>query len=589
MPNRTKIICTIGPSCDSVEMIIRMMEAGMNIARLNFSHGTHQEHLKKINALKEARERMQQPLAIMLDTKGPEIRIGKLAQGKIQAEAGQNLLLVKNPTPTANDQIPINPPYILDKLEIGAKILFDDGYVISTVEKKVEEGVVVTISNKGIITSGKGVNIPGAHLDMPAVTEQDIEDLKFGCREDIDIVAASFIRSADHLLQIKKILSDENRQDIQIVAKIENAEGVQNFDSIVQIADGIMIARGDLGVEVPLSEVPKLQKMMIRKCYLAGKPSVIATQMLESMIHNPRPTRAEASDVANAIYDSTSCVMLSGETAVGKYPIEVIETMHDIVQQAEADFDYQSFFSRNADLVYHDVASAVTFATVKTAYGSGANAIFAFTSSGSTARMLSRLRPRMPILALTPFKKTYHQLSFNWGIIPALSENCQSFEEAFSESSKIALQKGYVKYGDLVVITAGSPFGVSGTTNMMIVENIGDVLVRGYVGNGQRVCGQIAIALTPDEKPPYAIKNRIIVIPSCDDRYLPLLKLAKGVILQNHIDDIDSEKYLMLMSQSLDKPALVRADGALTMLKEGQLVTLDPAKALVYKGTVKVE
>lgn len=337
MTTRTKIICTIGPSCESVDVIMSMMEAGMSIARLNFSHGTHEEHLKKIIALREAREKMQRPLAIMLDTKGPEIRIGKLLEGKIQAESGKRLILVKTPKASSPEEIPINPPYILDKLEIGATVLFDDGYVISTVTEKTEDGVAIVVSNKGMISSGKGVNIPGAHLDMPAVTEQDVEDLKFGCREDIDIVAASFIRSAEQLLQIKKILADEGRQDIQIIAKIENAEGVQNFDGIVQIADGIMIARGDLGVEVPLSEVPKLQKMMIRKCYLAGKPSVIATQMLESMIHNPRPTRAEASDVANAIYDSTSCVMLSGETAVGKYPVEVVQTMRDIVQQAETD------------------------------------------------------------------------------------------------------------------------------------------------------------------------------------------------------------------------------------------------------------
>jgi len=371
-----------------------------------------------------------------------------------------------------------------------------------------------------------------------------------------------------------------------VVAKIENNEGVQNFDSIVQVADGIMIARGDLGVEVPLSQVPKLQKMMIRKSYLAGKPAVTATQMLESMINNPRPTRAEASDVANAIYDSTSAVMLSGETAVGHYPLETVNVMRSIVKEAEADFDYRGFFDHHASLIYHDVPSALTLATVKTAYSSNAQALFSFTNSGSTARLLSRLRPPMPIIAMTSNEKCYHQMSFNWGVIPFLSTECKTLVEAFQKISAFALERQFVSYGDLVVVTAGSPFGISGTTNMMIVESIGDVLVRGHVGFGARIHGNATLVLSSEAKKTYAVRGQILVIAKCDESYIPLIREASGIILQNHINDVESEKFAKQIATELEKPLIVRADAATRILKEGQLVTLDPEKALVYKGVV---
>jgi pyruvate kinase len=347
-----------------------------------------------------------------------------------------------------------------------------------------------------------------------------------------------------------------------------------------------MIARGDLGVEMPLSHVPRLQKMMIRKSYLAGKPVVTATQMLESMIQNPRPTRAETSDVANAIYDSTSAVMLSGETAIGRYPIETVHVMRSIIEEAEIDFNYRAFFDQHAPLVYHDVPSAVTLATVKTAYSSNATAIFAFTRGGSTARLLSRLRPKMPIIALTSQKKSFHQLAFNWGVIPFYYPNCQTVREGFDKISTFALENQLVSYGDLVVVTAGTPFGVSGTTNMMIVENIGEVLVRGHSGYGSRIHGNVTIVLTPETKEHYAVKDQLLVIAKCDESYLPLIQESAGIILQNHINDIVSEKYAKKIALNLGKPILLRADEACRILKEGQLVTLDPEKALIYKGVV---
>lgn len=583
---KTKIICTIGPSVNTLEKMLELMEVGMNVARLNFSHGSHDEHLKAIENLKTARDQLNKPLAIMLDTKGPEIRLGKIKDGHTTLKPGQKWLLHKSEVLGDENQVTIHPHDIPEQLYIGTQVLFDDGYISSIVVEKNEEGAIVEITNGGTIRSGKGVNIPNTHLNLPAVTSKDIQDIKFGCQHDIDIIAASFVRSAEHVLAIKKILSEEKKYDILVIAKIENSEGVQNFDNIVQAADGIMIARGDLGVEVPLSHVPRLQKMMIRKSYLAGKPVVTATQMLESMIQNPRPTRAETSDVANAIYDSTSAVMLSGETAVGRYPIETVNVMRSIIEEAEADFNYRAFFDQHAPLVYHDVPSAVTLATVKTAYSSNAKAIFAFTRGGSTARLLSRLRPKMPIIAMTGQKKSFHQLAFNWGVIPVYHHDFQTIREGFEIVSSFALENHLVAYGDLVVVTAGTPFGISGTTNMMMVESIGDVLVRGYVGYGSRIHGNVVMVLAPETKSPYAVKDQLLVIAKCDESYLHLIQEAAGIILQNHINDIASEKYAKKIALNLGKPILLRADAACRILKEGQLVTLDPERALVYKGVV---
>jgi len=583
---RTKIICTIGPAVNTREMITALVLAGMNIARLNFSHGTHEDHLKVINLLKAVRAELNVPLAIMLDTKGPEIRIGKLKGGEIKFSEGQRWLLVKEEIEGNEQKVSITPSFILDRLKIGMRVLFDDGYISSKIVEITEAGVLLEIENPGIIRSGKGVNVPNSSLDLPAVTEKDVNDIRFGCANDIDIIAASFVRSTEHVLAIKKLLAEEKRGDILVIAKIENSEGVQNFDSIVQVADGIMIARGDLGVEVPLSQVPKLQKMMIRKCYLAGKPSITATQMLESMINNPRPTRAEASDVANAIYDSTSAVMLSGETAVGKYPLETVRVMISIVQEAEEDFDYRTFFDYHSKLVYHDVPSALTLAAVKTAYSSSAKVIFAFTNSGTTARLLARLRPSMPIVAMTSHERTFHQMVLNWGVIPILNQRSETFLQAFDAISAYALKKNIVSNGDLVVVTAGSPFGISGTTNMMVVESIGDVLVRGETSVGQRLHGNICIVLSHESKKPYVVRGQLLLLARCDESYLPLIKEAGGIILQNHIDDADSEKYVLNIAKELGKTAIVRADAATSILKEGQLVTIDPEKSLIYKGVV---
>lgn len=580
----TKIICTVGPACDSLEIMLEMIKNGMNVARINMSHGNYETHKRTIENLKKARELLNVPLAIMIDTKGPEIRVGDLPEEGVQLQTDQIIKVVK--TRNQDDEIPIAPFHVVETIHVGMQVLFADGYIETEVIEKKDEQLTLKVLNPGNLKSHKGVNVPNAKLNLPAMTEKDQEDLKFACEMDVDLIAASFIRSSNHVLAIKEFLANQRKPEILVIAKIENAEGVENFDTIVQAADGIMIARGDLGVELDLSTVPKLQKMMIKKCYHACKPVVTATQMLESMIVNPRPTRAEVSDVANAIYDSTSAVMLSGETAIGAYPVQTVRQMKEIVEEAEHDFDYRDFFEIHTKRTYHDISSSVALAAVKTAYSSNAKAIFAFTSSGFTARLVSKLRPDMPILALTQNKKSYHQLAFNWGVVPIYIESCLNSRDAFNITSEYALKNHYISFGDQVVITAGTPFGKSGSTNMMIVENIGNILVRGLKGLGRKTEASIAIVLSPDGKDPNLTDGKILVLSRCDTSFLPLIKHAAGIILQNHIEDAVSEKYAMIVGKTFDIPVITRADGALTLLRDGETITLDPQKGLVYRGEV---
>ena len=579
---RTKIVCTMGPAVNSFEKIIELIEAGMNVARLNFSHGTHPEHLKTINNLKKARKELKIPLAILIDLRGPKIRVGTIPGGALELKPGMRIRLVSEEVESKDPlTVPMNPIEVLETVHPGTKILFDDGYIVAQVVERGQDEAVVEIKNRGVLKSQKGVSIPGAQINLPSMTETDLEDLKFGCEQDVDLVAASFIRSAHHVLTIKDFLAQQGKSDIQVIAKIESTQGIENFDSIVQVADGIMVARGDLGVEVDLACVPKLQKMMIRTCLQASKPVITATQMLESMIQNPRPTRAEVSDVANAIYDGSSAVMLSAETAVGKYPVETVRVMKNIVREAEGDFNYHQFFEQRSQREYHDFSSAVSLAAVKTAYTADARAIFAFTTSGMTARLVSRLRPQMPIIALTSHPKAYQQMALNWGVIPLFGA-CKDVKEAISFTTQFALEQKQLSFGDLVIVTSGAPFGKKGTTNMMRVEHIGDVLVRGHKGPGAKVKGKVIFLLSPDSRDPELLRDRIVVILHCDNSFLSVLKHAAGVILQNYIGDTSSEKYATLIAKTYEIPTISRADGAMSSLREGEEVTLDPQHGLVY-------
>lgn len=581
--SRTKIICTMGPSVSAYEKILELIDAGMNVARINFSHGTHEDHRKVIQNLKKARVEKKVPLAIMVDTKGPEVRLGKVKDDVVQVSAQQKLLLVKKEVVGDSQQISVTPPEVLDAVEPGMRLLFDDGYIIATALEVSSKGVLIEIQNNGVLKTHKSMSIPNAQHILPAMTEQDVADISFACKNDVDLIAASFIRSAEHVFEIQKLLASQGKSDILVIAKIENALGVQNFDEILQVADGIMVARGDLGVELPLEEVPRLQKMMIRKCGQVSKPVVTATQMLESMIKNPRPTRAEVSDVANAIYDSSSAVMLSGETAMGSYPIETVKMMKNIIRQAEQDFHYKDFYEHNVALGFSDVSTSVSAAAVQTAYGAEAKAIFAFTHSGFTARHISKFRPQMPILALTPSEKAYNQMALYWGVIPLKTDEGITVQEAMSITSAYALKEKIVQQGDLVVVTSGSPLWIKGTTNTMIVESIGDVVVRAQKGCGKQIHGKIVILHQHQNQTVEDVQGKIVVMSHCDATYLSLLQHALGIVLENHPEDKESEKEALKIAKTLDIPIVVRADGALKILRDGQIVTLDPAKKVVYK------
>ena len=440
------------------------------------------------------------------------------------------------------------------------------------------------MQNSGFIRSRNKVNIPDAYLNLPAMTEQDKEDLIFACDQDVDVIAASFIRSPEHILEIKNFLAKERKTNLPIIAKIENKEGIENFDYIVEIADGIMVARGDLGVEVDVSIVPQLQKMMIAKTTQRAKPVIIATQMLESMIYNPRPTRAEVSDVAGAIYDKASLVMLSAETALGKYPVAAVKQMKSVIAATEKDINYGAYFQKEATFGYSDVSSSVAIAAVKTTYSADAKALFVFTTSGFTARLVARFCPDKPIVVLTTKEKIYQQLAMIWGVIPHFTPKCNNSDEAFAIISQFAKEQELVAFGDLVVVTAGIPFGKKGSTNLMRIESIGAILARGMFGNGSQVQGHVAILLSQptDVK---TCQGKILVIPRCDDSYAEVIKVAKGVVLQNNIADVSSENYAISLAQTFNVALIVRADNAMTLLEDDMLVEMDPEKGLIYRKT----
>lgn len=576
----------MGPAVISKEKILQLIDAGMNVARLNFSHGTHEEHCRVIDLLKEARREKRVPLAIMLDTKGPEIRVGTIQGDELPLKAGQNFILTPQELIGTAEGVTIHPAHALTVLQPGMRVLFDDGYIASQVVERRGEEVIVTCKNGGVLKTHKGVNIPGVDVDLPAMTEKDIRDLTFGCEQDVDMIAASFIRSAEHVLEIKKLLIKLGKPHIMVLAKIENRLGVANFNSIVQVADGIMVARGDLGVELPLEQVPILQKMMIRHCNEACKPVITATQMLESMTKNPRPTRAEVSDVANAIYDSTSAVMLSGETAVGLYPVETVAMMRRIVEEAEKDCDYRAYFHQETCFDCHNISLSVAMSSVQIAYNAGAKAIFASSNSGFTVRLISRFRPAMPIFAQTSNERIYHQLAIHWGVYPIPPIAAANTREAIQACGCFGLKLGLLRWGDLIVLTAGSPFGVSGTTNMMMLENIGDVLVRGYPGYGERVVGKVFLILSSAEKHFAVHKGGIVVLTSCDMSMAPLLQGVSGIILQNHTQDPDSEKCALELAKQLGLAVILRAAGAFNNLHDDMVVTIEPQRGLVFKGEV---
>lgn len=572
---KTKIIATIGPSTSSVEEIEKLMKAGMNAARLNFSHGSYDFFKEVICNLKVARNRLKMPLAIILDTKGPEIRTGELKDKEVLIK--DFLKLTKEKKLGTQEEVSITPASVVDQVPIGAKVLINDGYIMGEVISKEADHLMVKLTNSGKIKSNRSVSFPQTRINLPAMTEKDIQDITFGVQQDIDIIAASFIRSAEHVLEIKALLRKLGQSEILVFSKIENQEGVEKFDQILQVSDGILVARGDLGVELPLTKVPSLQKMMIRKCLKAGKTVVTATQMLESMITNPRPTRAEVSDVANAIYDSSSCIMLSGETACGQYPEEAVSMMKEIALVSEQDFDYRKFYHAEFEQDLEEKGFSIASASVKSAISAHAKAIFSTTFSGASARLLARFRPSMPIFALTNVEKTYHQLSVAWGVIPVPPQDVTTLDQGMRILSDYALSQHFLEKGDLVVVTTSIPFASSNSANIMTLEAIGGVLVRGELGSGDKVFGKISFNLSETEK------DTILVLSYFEKNQTEFLKKAGGVILDNFPEDDASCVALKEVCCLHNISYLLKADGALSILNEGQPVILDPIQKAVFR------
>lgn len=591
---KTKIICTIGPSCNTREQILALAKAGMNGARLNFSHSNHEIHLEAIKHIKSVRSELNIPLSIILDTKGPEIRTENVLSEGLSVEPGSQFSIVREAKHAGINSITIDPPSIFDYLNEGDNILIDDGYIDCHVIKKMEDRVVLEAHNFGVVKNRKGVNIPGKAIPFPEITDRDAADISFGCMHGIDVVAASFICVPEQVIAIKKLLREQGSGDVQVFAKIESQQAVDNFDQILQVADGIMVARGDLGVEMPIASVPRIQKQVIKKCGEQAKPVIVATQMLESMINCPRPTRAEVSDVANAIYDSASAVMLSAETAAGRYPIATVKMMDEIIRDAEADIDTSGqFYRRGEDSKFYNIPAALAQAAVTTCVNANAKAIVVFSKSGNTARLISRSRPRLPIIVVTPKRKTYHQMAISWGTHAVMERTDEDIKANLDFLSCYVIQHKLVEYGDFVVITLGTPYGISHTTNTITVESIGSVIARGIPARSHPgshfIHAKRKILLDSEIRKEGDYRGQILVLTELKKEHLPLLNGVKALILQNSREDFVSEKLAREYSEKNDFPCIIRADSACSLLEEDEWISLREDKGLIFRGDAAKE
>lgn len=578
----TKIVCTIGPASQSIPVLKEMLKAGMNVARMNFSHGSHEEHQLLLNNIRQASKELDSPVAILIDTKGPEIRIGDI-DGTIHLKAGQKLTLTTIPIMGGLDRVFVDYPGLPKDIKPGDRIMMDDGLIGLVVQEVIDTEIYCLVENGGELSGRKGVNIPSVSVNLPSVTDKDLEDILFGIGLGVDFIAASFVRTAADVLQMRRILEDHN-SPIQIIAKIETQAAVDNLDEILEVSDGIMVARGDLGVEIPAEEVPLAQKQIITKCNLLGKPVITATQMLDSMMRHPRPTRAEASDVANAIIDGTDAVMLSGETAAGRFPVESVATMARIAENTEKAVLFEGFGPKISSLMERTITSSIGYATYTISQELGAEAIITPTTSGSTTRMVARHRPKAPIVATTPDPVICRQLLLVWGVIPLLTRSVEGTDALISTGVQAALDAGVIELGDLVVLTAGVPVGVAGTTNLLKVHVVGEVVTHGQ-GIGRavvtapvRICKNASEALVKVEQ------GDILVAYGTDKEYMQGMKRAGAIItvaggLTSHA---------AVVGLSLGIPVVVGVPDCLEILQDGEVFTLDGTRGQIYKGVTKV-
>lgn len=577
---RTKIVCTLGPSTDKEEVLRNLMKNGMNVARMNFSHGTHEEQKARLDMIKKLREELNLPVAALLDTKGPEIRIGDVEGGKLELKPGQEFTLTTEEMLGTEKKVTITYKELYKDVEPGDSILIDDGLIGMEVVRIDESDIVCRVKNGGFISNHKGVNVPGVELNMPFVSPKDLADIVFAVEQDYDFIAASFTRTAEDIMEIRKILQGHGGEKIHIIAKLENKQGVKNCEDILRVADGIMIARGDMGVEIPLEEVPVIQKELIRKAMHMGKPVITATQMLDSMMKNPRPTRAETSDVANAIYQGTSAIMLSGETAAGAYPIEAVQTMAKIAERTEQDIDYSREFKPRKLAEAPDVTSAISHATCTTAADLKAAAIVAVSKSGRTVSRIAKYLPVCPIIGCTTDERVYRQLNLLWGVTPVVMKEANTADELFDHAVELAEQKGLIARGELVVIAAGVPVGLSGTTNMMKVQIAGNALVTGKGANKLKASGNVCVCSNDEDLEKKFRAGDIVVVEQTTNEMVHKLKDAAGIITETG----DRYSHAAVVGMTLEIPVITSARNATRILKSGTFVTMDAEQGIVYNG-----
>ena len=577
---RTKIVCTLGPSTDKEEVLRNLMKNGMNVARMNFSHGTHEEQKARLDMIKKLREELNLPVAALLDTKGPEIRIGDVEGGKLELKPDQEFTLTTEEMLGTEKKVTITYKELYKDVEPGDSILIDDGLIGMEVVRIDESDIVCRVKNGGFISNHKGVNVPGVELNMPFVSPKDLADIVFAVEQGYDFIAASFTRTAEDIMEIRKILQEHGGEKIHIIAKLENKQGVKNCEDILRVADGIMIARGDMGVEIPLEEVPVIQKELIRKAMHMGKPVITATQMLDSMMKNPRPTRAETSDVANAIYQGTSAIMLSGETAAGTYPIEAVQTMAKIAERTEQDIDYSREFKPRKLAEAPDVTSAISHATCTTAADLKAAAIVAVSKSGRTVSRIAKYLPVCPIIGCTTDERVYRQLNLLWGVTPVVMKEANTADELFDHAVELAEQKGLIARGELVVIAAGVPVGLSGTTNMMKVQIAGNALVTGKGANKLKASGNVCVCSNDEDLEKKFRAGDIVVVEQTTNEMVHKLKDAAGIITETG----DRYSHAAVVGMTLEIPVITSARNATRILKSGTFVTMDAEQGIVYNG-----
>jgi pyruvate kinase len=573
---KTKIVCTLGPATDREGVLRSMLEAGMNVARFNFSHGSHDEHRRRLDSLKALRKELGLPVASMLDTRGPEVRLKSFGEGSVLLKAGTEFTLTTEEISGDASRCAVTYAELPQDVKAGDTILLDDGLVRLTVLETAATSVRCRVENDGVMKNNKGVNIPGVRLSMPYMSQRDREDIRFGVEQGFDYIAASFVRTAADVREIRRLL-DEEGSSIHIIAKIENREGVSNLLEILSVADGVMVARGDMGVEIDFTEIPVIQKDIIAQCVAAGKPVITATQMLDSMIENPRPTRAEITDVANAIYDGTSAIMLSGETAAGKYPVEAVKTMDAIALRTEGDINYAKRMRNAADGSRLSIAAATAHAACTTAVDIGADAILTVSQSGTTARLVSRFRPGTTVVACLLNEQVQRQMALYWGVTPLLMPYASNTDELIDFAVRAAEERHLVKQGDLVVVTAGVPVGVSGTTNMIKVHLVGGALLNA-VGIGEsNASGPLCVCRSLEEVAAKFHPGDVLAVPYTTNEILPQIRQAAAVISE----ESGVNSHAATIGLTLDKAVIVGASGATASLRDGVLVSVDCVRGVV--------